>query len=155
MYNPFYDNQGYGGRMGMWQDGGDINPELVNDVLRAIRDEVHAYYFYETLAEIAPTDRERQTIKSIQQDEARHYHWFTMILQRLGGQIPEIPEGRTPLNYVEGLKEAIVDELNAASFYQNVAYNTDDRHIQMHFMHASHDEQRHASWLQYMLTGMR
>jgi rubrerythrin len=156
MYNPFYENQrGFGGQRGMFGIPQEADAALINDVIDAIIGEVQAYNFYENLAELAPTDYERGVINSIQQDEARHYHWFTMILQRLGGNIPEIPAGVLPADFMEGLKIAIQDELNAASFYQNIAYNAVDHQMQMHFMHASHDEQRHASWLQYILTNMR
>jgi rubrerythrin len=156
MYNPFYENQrGFGGQRGMFGMPQEADTALINDVIEAIILEVHAYNFYEHLAELATTDYERDVINSIQNDEARHYHWFTMILQRLGGNIPEIPIGVIPTDFMEGLKIAIQDELNAASFYQNIAYNAADHQMQMHFMHASHDEQRHASWLQYIMTNMR
>jgi rubrerythrin len=155
MYNPFYENQrGFGGQRGMFGMPQEADISLINDVIEAIIGEVQAYNFYENLAELAPTDYERDIINSIQNDEARHYHWFTMILQRLGGNLPEIPAGVLPTDFMEGLKIAIQDELNAASFYQNIAYNAVDRQMQMHFMHASHDEQRHASWLQYILSNM-
>jgi rubrerythrin len=155
MYNPFYENQrGFGGMRGMFGMPPEADAALINDVIRAIILEVYAYNFYENLAELAPTDYERNVIKSIQNDEARHYHWFSMILQRLGGDLPEFPAGVIPSDFTEGLKIAIQDELNAASFYQNIAYNALDHQIQMHFMHASHDEQRHATWLQYIMTNM-
>jgi rubrerythrin len=155
MYNPFHENQrGFGGQRGMFGMPQEADDALINDVIEAIIGEVQAYNFYENLAELAPTDYERDIINSIQNDEARHYHWFTMILQRLGGNLPEIPAGVLPADFMEGLKIAIQDELNAASFYQNIAYNAVDHQMQMHFMHASHDEQRHASWLQYILSNM-
>ncbi len=156
MYNPFYENQrGFSGQRGMCGMPQDTDSSLINDVIEAIIGEVQAYNFYERLAELAPTDYERDVIKSIQQDEARHYHWFTMILQSFGGNLPDFPAVAMPSDFTEGLKIAIQDELNAASFYQNIAYNAVEHQIQMHFMHASHDEQRHASWLQYILTNMR
>jgi rubrerythrin len=155
MYNPFYENQrGFGGQRGMYGMPQEADAALINDVIEAIIGEVQAYNFYEKLAELAPTDYERDVINSIQNDEARHYHWFTMIIQRLGGNLPEILAGVLPADFMEGLKIAIQDELNAASFYQNIGYNAVDHQMQMHFMHASHDEQRHASWLQYILSNM-
>lgn len=58
------------------------------------------------------------------------------------------------MTFREGVSTAIRDELEAATFYQDIASRATDRHIQMHFMHASHDEQRRASWFQYMLFNL-
>jgi rubrerythrin len=77
-----------------------------------------------------------------------------MMLQRLGGQLPQIPVGELPSNFDEGIRIAIIDELEAASFYQDIAYRATSHMVQMHFMHASHDEQRHASLFQFMLMNL-
>jgi rubrerythrin len=141
---------GMGPGMGMGQGISSSDTQLINDISKAIIGEAHAYNFYQKLAELAPNVQDRQVILSIQRDEARHYHWFTMILSRLGGQQPQIPAGELPENYKEGLRTAIRDELEAAAFYQDIASRATSPFIQMHFMHASHDEQRHASWFQFM-----
>jgi rubrerythrin len=154
---------GRGPGMGQGPDGMGMGPgmgrgfsfsdtALINDIQKAIIGEVHAYNFYERLAQLADSAQDRQVILSIQNDERRHYHWFTMILARLGGQQPEIPPAELPRRFEDGLRTAIRDELTAAAFYQDIAYRADSRPIEMHFMHASHDEQRHASWLQYLLN---
>lgn len=155
--NLDYDmQQGYGGgHMGMGGAMTSSDTALIPDVSKAIVGEVHAYHFYQKLAELAPNEQDRQTILGIQRDEAKHYHWFSMILQRLGGQQPEIPPGELPTSYKEGLKMAIRDELEAVAFYQDIASRATDPRIHMHFMHASHDEQRHAAWLQFMLTNLQ
>lgn len=143
-----------GEQMGMGGGMSSSDIFLINDVSKAIIGEVHAYNFYQKLAELAPNEQDRQVILRIQRDEAKHYHWFTMILRRLGGQQPQIPAGELPMTFREGVSTAIHDELEAAAFYQDIASRATDRHIQMHFMHASHDEQRHASWFQYMLFNL-
>jgi rubrerythrin len=125
---------------------------LINDIQEAVIREVHAYNFYERLVQLTDSAQDRQVIFSIQNDERRHYHWFTMILARLGGQQQEIPPGEFPRRYEEGLRTAIRNELSAEAFYQDIAYRAESRPIEMHFMHAAHDEQRHASWLQYLLN---
>jgi rubrerythrin len=138
------------GQMGM---GGFSSRDtiLIPDIQKAIIGEVHAYNFYQRLIPLAPNQQFRQTILSIQQDEAKHYHWFTMMLQHLGGQMPQIPPGEMPTSFKEGVRTAIRHELETAAFYQDVAARATSHPIHMHFMHASHDEHRHASWFQYML----
>lgn len=140
------------GMMGMDEGMALTNTYLNNDIAKAIVGEVHAYHFYQRLAELAPNEQYRLTILRIQRDEAKHYRWFTMILRRLGGQQPQIPAGTLPTTFREGVRTAIRDELEAAEFYQDIASRATDRPIHMHFMHASHDEQRHASTFQFMLS---
>ncbi|MHB1316169.1 MAG: hypothetical protein ACYCX2_11960 [Christensenellales bacterium] len=125
---------------------------LINDIQQAIIGEAHAYDYYERLAQLAPNAYARRIIMSIQQDEARHRRWFTMILRMLGARAPFIPPGELPRRYREGLRNAIRDELEAAATYQNIAFRATARPIENRFMHASRDEHRHASWLQVLMN---
>lgn len=140
------------GGMGMGMLSSDMF--LINDISEAVIREAHAYNFYQRLAGLAPNDEYQQTIIRIQRDEARHYHWFTMMLRMMGAQQPQIPPGDLPASFKEGVRTAIRHELDDAAFYQNIAYRATTHHVQMHFMHASHDEQRHASWFQYILMNL-
>lgn len=124
---------------------------LIEDVSRAIILEVHAYNFYQRLIQITPNEQFKQIILRIQHYEMKHYHWFTMILRMMGGQQPQIPFGEIPRDFKEGVQKAIQKELEASSFYQDIASRATTHHVQMHFMHASHDEQRHATWFQNIL----
>lgn len=127
---------------------------LANDIARAIIGVVHAYNFYEKLAELAPNEQSRQVILSIQQDKARHYYMFTMILSILGGEQRQIPMGELPMEFEDGVRTAISNELQPASFYQYIATRAMDNSIQMNFMNASNDEQRHVSLLQDILMSI-
>lgn len=146
------DQMGMMGGMGMDMLSSDMF--LIDDISEAVIREVHAYNFYQRLAELAPNDEYRQTILRIGRDEARHYHWFTMMLRMMGAQQPQIPPGDLPKSFEEGVRTAIRHELDDAAFYQNIAYRATTHPVQMHFMHASHDEQRHASWFQYILMNL-
>jgi rubrerythrin len=141
--------------MGMWPGTSSRDILLADDIEKAIQLEAQAYMFYEKLATLAENERDRAVILGIQNDEARHYHWFTMILRRMGGVIPNIVAGDLPEDFEEGVRIAIMNELEAAEFYQSIAYRATDHHIDMHFMHASHDEQRHALLFENMLINMR
>lgn len=142
--------------MGMDMPGGISGRDILleDDIVKAITGEAQAYYYYENLAELASSDEEREIIKGIQEDEAKHYHWFMTILRRMGGELPQIPMGEMPDDFEEGVKKAIMDELEANEFYLDIAYRATDPYIEMHFMHAAHDEQRHATLLQYILLNM-
>jgi rubrerythrin len=77
-----------------------------------------------------------------------------MILCMIGGQQPQIPCSDLPRGFVEGVRAAICDELEAADLYQDIAYRATAYHIRLYFTHASHDEQRHALWFQAMLMNL-
>lgn len=124
---------------------------LISDIKESVIKEVHAYDYYTKLAPMARDEQDRRTILRIRNDEIKHYRWFSAILQRLGAEQPEIPPGASPRNFEEGVRESIRDELDDAAFYQNIAYRARDRSIEMHFLHAAQDEQRHAAWFQSML----
>lgn len=130
------------------------DPALIHDIQEAVTREVHAYNYYQKLAELAPNDQYRGIILKIQRDEAKHYHWFTMILNRMGAPLPQISAGELPQNFRDGVRTSIGHELDASEFYQDIAYRAADRSTEMHFMHASHDEQRHAAWFEFMLTNL-
>lgn len=162
-FNPNFQYQLENGqvemdRMGMDQmrmrqfPSSDIN--LISNVTQAIILEVQAYNFYQKLSELATNEQDRQIIMRIQGDEARHYHWFTMILRRLGGQQPQIPFLAMPNEFEQGIRSAIQAELEAVSYYQEIAYRATDHMIQIHFLHAANDEQRHASWFEYILMNL-
>jgi rubrerythrin len=127
------------------------NAGLIDIVQKAMIFECRAYNYYLKLAESASTEADRQIIIKIRNDEAKHYNRFLRILKDINGREPEIPEGELPMTYEEGVKKAMSDELEASSLYQETAYNIKDLNIQLNLMHASHDEQRHALWLQYIL----
>lgn len=124
---------------------------LIEDVSRAINLEVHAYNFYQRLIQLTPNEQFRQIILRIQHDEIKHYHWFTMILRMMGGQEPQITFGEIPRDFKQGVQKAIQNELEASAYYQDIASKATTHYVQMHFIHASHDEQRHATWLQNIL----
>jgi rubrerythrin len=139
------------GQMGMEQGLFANDIQLVGDISQAIILEVHAYNYYEKLMELTDNENYRFIISRIQRDEVKHYHWFTMILNMLGVNNPQIPIGELPTNFNDGVRIAIQNEISAEEFYQDIAYRANSHPIQMHFMHAANDEQRHASLLSTIL----
>ena len=127
---------------------------LADDIAKAIVGEVQAYYFYETLANMAPNAEDMQIIKSIQEDEAKHFQWFSTILKRMGRELPRVPAGEQPTDFEEGVKSAIRDELTANEFYLDISHRAMDPDIKMTFLYAAQDEQRHATWLTNILISL-
>jgi rubrerythrin len=146
-YNPLIRQQE---TMPMNLSEGTDMGSLIKDIMKAINGEYHAIHYYTRLAELAPNLEDRQTILDIRQDEMEHYNWFTTLYTQLTGKKPQVTQGPLPSTFEEGIKFAIRDELETVHFYQETAFKTNDRRIRMLFMRASFEEQRHASWFQYM-----
>lgn len=157
-FNPGQNDEDMGMDMNMDMDMRQRNfsrdLELSDDIAKAIIGETQAYYFYEKLADLAMNEHDRQIIQGIQQDEAKHYRWFTTILRQMGEDLPQIPMGELPKDFEDGVKKAIEDELNAVEFYEDIADRATAPNIQRRFLHAAQDEQRHASLYINMLMNM-
>jgi rubrerythrin len=127
---------------------------LAPDIQRAVILEVQAFNYYQRLMALTANEQYRQIIASIQRDEIRHYHWFTMMLRMMGAQQPLISLGELPVNFVDGVREAIRLELEAAAFYQTILNRANAHFIRMHIQRAIYDEQRHAALLQNILMSL-
>ncbi|MPN07200.1 hypothetical protein SDC9_154466 [bioreactor metagenome] len=155
MYDNYYNKNrnGYGMRQ-IDLDNIISDIELVDEISKAAIGEAQAYNFYQRLAELAKSEQQRQVIFQVQQDESKHYRWFITFLRRLGVQELNIPAVELPVEFEAGLKMAINNELNAADLYENISYKATSKLVSLHFLHASHDEKRHAAAFQTMLMNL-
>lgn len=154
-FNPYYADSYDERQMGMGMMGVSGNDFLlIPDIQTAVILEVQAFNYYQRLMALTVNEQQQQIIASIQRDEMRHYHWFTMMLRMMGAQLPLIPPGELPVNFVEGVREAIRLELEAAAFYQTIANGAATPFIRMHTFRAVYDEQRHAALLQNTLMSL-
>ncbi|GAA0338263.1 hypothetical protein GCM10008967_30660 [Bacillus carboniphilus] len=136
-YNPYYNDY-------------LRQPQLINDIQKAINAEYSAISCYEKLAKMAPTKAERERIMEIRGDEQRHYDAFRRIYTQLTGKQPDskIIE-KCPNRYNAGLEFAIKDEQEAVDFYLDIADKSSDSTIKETFRRAAADEQNHAVWFLY------
>ena len=127
--------------------------ELVEDITKALNGEYTAINCYAKLAELAPSQEERERILEIRQDEMRHFQAFSGIYMSLTGRepSPEIIED-CPVRYVPGLDASIKDEQMAVELYHTIARKARHPYIKQQFTAASADEQNHAVWFLYFYT---
>lgn len=127
--------------------------ELIEDVTKAINAEYSAIYCYGKLAELAPTQEEKDRILEIRQDEMRHLQIFSNIYMSLTGSqpSPKIIE-ECPVRYIPGLQFSIKDEQGAVDFYLEIADKAQNPYIKEQFKRAAADEQNHAVWFSYYYT---
>lgn len=126
------------------------SPDLAGNVEKAVNGEYEAIHYYEKLAELAGNEQDRRRILRIRADEIRHYRQFSHLYVRLTGKQPRVAQPKLPAHFLEGVKDSIVDELEAAEFYQNIAASTNDPQIAALFSRAAADELRHAVWFEYI-----
>ncbi|WP_404331785.1 ferritin family protein [Mesobacillus maritimus] len=120
---------------------------LVPDIQKAINAEYSAVACYEKLANMAPTQDEKNTILEIQKDEKRHLEEFSRIYTTLTGRQPsyQVIED-CPNQYGAGIEFAFKDEQEAVDFYLDISDKAQDPTIKDRFRRAASDEQNHAVW---------
>lgn len=135
-------------------DCGHSDPlnRLIADIAKAINGEYQAVGYYKALARLAPTEKERESIREIRRDEIKHYKQFLKIYQKLTGHRPMVTEGSRPQNYRQGLEFSIEDELKTVDFYLDISDRAFDSHVRRIFRRAALDEQQHAGTFNYFLT---
>lgn len=120
---------------------------LITDIQKAINAEYSAVACYEKLANMAPTQDEKNTILEIQKDEKRHLEEFSRIYMSLTGKQPsyQVIED-CPNHYGAGIEFAFKDEQEAVDFYLDISDKARDLTIKDRFRRAASDEQNHAVW---------
>ncbi|HEY4553100.1 MAG TPA: ferritin-like domain-containing protein [Bacillaceae bacterium] len=120
---------------------------LAKDIAKAVNGEYSAITCYGKLIEMAPTERERNLINEIRNDEIRHFHEFYAIYMLLTNTqpIPQVTE-QCPEPYTEGLRFAFHDEQETVDVYLDIADRASHPFIRDIFRRAAADEQNHAVW---------
>ena len=120
--------------------------KFLQDIEAALADEKAAAKFYEMLMAMAPTNWQKEQIKHARDDEIKHYHMLHQLYLNLTGREPKVKEKEVKVtNYLEGLKEAFNDELEAAEFYRRMMLSTYNQYIRDILFEIMTDEMEHAS----------
>lgn len=132
------------------------DPSLAADIEKAIDGQYSAIACYAQLIRMAPAEPARTVIEEIRNDEIRHYHTFVRLYTTLTGRAPTPQITETcPSDYRQGLVAAFLDEQRTTRFYRDIAARARRPDIAEAFRRAAEDEQRHAVWFLYLLTGHR
>ncbi|HHV96532.1 MAG TPA: ferritin-like domain-containing protein [Clostridiaceae bacterium] len=104
-----------------------INPkdlqEAVNLIKEAVSGESEDRLFYEYLISVAPNEEEKNLIKSIREDEVKHFGYFKDLYKELiGSNLPATSneEFKKPKSYCDGLKNALLGEQKAVQKYRKI-----------------------------------
>jgi len=122
-------------------------PMALELIREAVAGEVEDEKFYDYLIGLAPTEEDQEIIRSIRDDERKHFALFRQLYYELTGMmLPPPQEGvfMPPATYCMGLKHALRGELAAVQKYRKILFAMQSRrHINM-MTEIITDELRHA-----------
>lgn len=123
-------------------------------LLKAMREEAKARKHYKKLAGMAPDEKEADIIEHFYEDETKHLSKFRMLFEMITGKEPELSNIASPGfgSYLEGIEQAILDELEAYEFYRDIYLSGSNPMVRDMFLEAFTDENEHAAYLNYLYT---
>lgn len=157
--NPFYDANDYNYRntnqSNMFSDEIITLNQAIELIRKSVRDEKEDELFYDNLLNQAPTERDKEIITSIRNDERKH----NQILRKLyfdftgQGMPPDMPMPITnnDLTYKENLEKALFGELNAVTKYRKIMGTMPNGDSYTLLMSIMTDELRHASKYNFLI----
>ncbi|MGE7273325.1 ferritin family protein [Brevibacillus panacihumi] len=122
-------------------------------IQESIADERHDEMFYDYLLSVAPSEKDKQIITGIRNDERKHNRWFRQIYTELTGQppqeMPEREEFQKPESYLDGIEKALMGELKAFEKYRVIYQNIPEQFRDTIFVIMT-DEMKHASYYNFL-----
>lgn len=133
--------------------------QAIESIRQSVADEREDEMFYDNLIKLAPTEKEKEIITSIRDDERKHnqilrelYHSFT------GQMIPpnlSTPNIDTSLSYKEQLEKALFGELDAVVRYRRILGTMPSGRSYTLLMSIMTDELRHASKYNFLIQNAK
>lgn len=160
MYNQYYGFDGYNYRNSQPVSMNN-SEELItlNQAIELIRQSVgnerEDELFYDNLINQAPTEKEKEIIKSIRDDERKHNQILRGLYYNFTGQI--IPTDTmsssidNKLSYKENLEKALFGELNAVVRYRRIMGTMPSGNSYTLLMSIMTDELRHANKYNFLI----
>jgi rubrerythrin len=125
---------------------------LIKDAVSSEREDE---LFYDYLLKVAPSEKDKEIIKDIRDDERKHSRLFREIYCELTGQTlppPTQAEFTPPASYCAGLQQALFGELGAVEKYRMILFAMQDRvHINK-MTEIITDELKHANKWNYLYS---
>ncbi|SHH62914.1 Rubrerythrin [Caloranaerobacter azorensis DSM 13643] len=125
-----------------------------NQLIQAMKGELEAIEYYERLIKMAPNREEANIIRAFYEDEKKHYNNFRRLYMMMTGRPPIILPVNKPKikSYLQGIEQAILDELKAYEFYRDIYLSNINPYVRNTFFEAFTDENEHAAHLNYIYT---
>lgn len=158
MYNQYYDfgNQNYRSSESQMS-----NEEIItlNQAISLIRKSVAAEkedeMFYDTLIKQAPTEKEKDIIRSIRDDERKHNKILRELYYEFTGQIIPldtlINKSDSDIDYKANLEKALFGELDAVAKYRKIMGTMPSGNSYTLLMSIMTDELKHANKYNFLI----
>ncbi|SHE84358.1 hypothetical protein SAMN02746089_00897 [Caldanaerobius fijiensis DSM 17918] len=125
--------------------------DFISKVYYALIDEAKAIKSYNVLLKMAP-EEDIEIIKSIIEDEEKHYRYFLSMYMSMTYQAPPMFEIEVHLadEYADALEDALNDELGAAKYYMQILLLAPNMYYKERIHSIIVDEQIHATKLEHV-----
>jgi rubrerythrin len=133
-----------------------IQPELINLILEAMRDEKQDRAKYNMMMDMTDDEKIKRQINFAYVDEGKHYKMFRHILHCLTGRTTDVqaPEVKRPDNLLAAVETSIDGELEAVEMYRNIKSMLPQRNLRDMLYEIITDEQEHATRFVYVYSMM-
>ena len=162
MYNPDYGFREYNYRNSeMKEQSGEIITlnQAIDLIRKSVDDEKEDEMFYGILIEQAPTDKEKDIIRSIRNDERKHNQILRELYYEFTGQI--LPQDtlsnneKNNIDYKSNLEKALFGELDAVAKYRKILGTMPSGNSYTLLMSIMTDELRHASKYNFLIQNAK
>lgn len=144
----------YMGDYNMYSQQNDLMQCLLL-IKSSVKGEKEDEMFYDYLIKLAPTEEEKEIIKSIRDDERKHNLMFRKIYKDFTGEeIKDVDkvEFTKPRSYIEGIKKALFGELKAVEKYRKIRQGLPYTQYRDMLFEIITDEIKHAIKYNYILN---
>ena len=128
-------------------------------IRQSVGDEKEDEMFYDILIKQAPTEKEKDIIRSIRDDERKHNQILRELYYEFTGQmIPtstSIVEPNMDVNYKSNLEKALFGELDAVAKYRKIMAQMPSGNSYTLLMSIMTDELRHASKYNFLIQNAK
>lgn len=162
MYNPYYEGYEPNYRSSEPQlESGEIITlnQAIALIKQSVGDEKEDEMFYDTLINQAPTEKEKDIIKSIRDDERKHNQILRKLYYEFTGQIlPQdtlLDNSKNNIDYKSNLEKALFGELDAVAKYRKILGTMPSGNSYTLLMSIMTDELRHASKYNFLIQNAK
>ena len=163
MYDPYYGFNHYGYRSSestnMYSDEIITLNQAIELIRQSVGDEKEDELFYDSLIKQAPTEKEKEIIRSIRDDERKHNQILRQLYYEFTGQVipvdTSVVNSNNEQNYKEQLEKALFGELNAVVRYRRIMGTMPSGNSYALLMSIMTDELRHANKYNFLIQNAR
>lgn len=162
-YNQYYGFDEYNYRSNVPQeDSGEIITlnQAIELIRKSVGNEREDEIFYDTLIKQAPTEKQKEIIRSIRNDERKHNQILRKLYYDFTGQMIPIDtlavEGNNEnMDYKSQLEKALFGELDAVAKYRKIMGTMPSGNSYTLLMSIMTDELRHASKYNFLIQNTK